>query len=98
MGSIGAMSEGQSADRYDQKGVTDYVPEGVEAVVPYKGTVAQVAHQLVGGIRAGMGYTGSTSIRNLQERAQFIQMTEAGNRESHPHSIKLEKNAPNYAL
>ncbi len=98
MGSLGAMARG-SADRYFQQEVSDslkLVPEGVEGRVPYKGPIANVIHQLVGGLKAAMGYTGSRTIRDLQERAQFVRITNAGLRESHVHDITVTQEAPNY--
>jgi IMP dehydrogenase len=98
MGSIGAMARG-SADRYFQQDITDQlklVPEGVEGMVPYKGPVAQAIHQLVGGLRAGMGYTGSRDIAELQRNARFRRVTGAGLRESHVHDVAISREAPNY--
>jgi IMP dehydrogenase len=98
MGSVGAMARG-SADRYFQQDIKDQlklVPEGVEGMVPYKGPVAQAVHQLVGGLRAGMGYTGSRTISELQRNAQFRRVTGAGLRESHVHDVSVTREAPNY--
>jgi IMP dehydrogenase len=98
MGSIGAMARG-SADRYFQQDIKDQlklVPEGIEGMVPYKGPVAQAVHQLVGGVRAGMGYTGSRDIAALQENARFRRVTNAGLRESHVHDVSVTREAPNY--
>ncbi len=98
MGSIGAMSRG-SADRYFQQEIKDrlkLVPEGVEGRVGYKGPVANVIHQLVGGLRAGMGYTGSHTIAELQTRTRFRRVTGAGLRESHVHDVAITREAPNY--
>ncbi len=98
MGSLGAMARG-SADRYFQGEVADplkLVPEGVEGQVPYKGPVAGVLHQLVGGLRAAMGYTGSRTIAELHEKAEFIQITNAGLRESHTHDVTITRESPNY--
>ena len=98
MGSVGAMARG-SADRYFQQEVTDalkLVPEGVEGRVPYKGPVAQVLHQLVGGLKAAMGYTGSRTIPEMHARANFVRITNAGLRESHVHDITVTREAPNY--
>lgn len=98
MGSIGAMARG-SADRYFQEEVSDslkLVPEGVEGRVPYKGPVANIIHQLVGGLRAAMGYTGNATIKELQKNAQFRRTTAAGLRESHVHDITITREAPNY--
>ncbi len=100
MGSIGAMKQG-SSDRYAQEGtVSDskYVPEGVEGRVAYKGTLAEMVTQLVGGLRSGMGYTGCKSIKELQTNAKFIRITSAGLRESHVHDVIITKEAPNYRL
>ncbi len=100
MGSLGAMTRG-SADRYFQKQGQDpleLVPEGVEGRVPYKGPVGQVVHQLIGGLRAAMGYTGAATIQDLQERAQFVRITNAGLRESHVHDIQITAEAPNYRV
>jgi IMP dehydrogenase len=98
MGSLGAMARG-SADRYFQQDIKDMlklVPEGIEARVPYKGPVSAVLHQMVGGLRAGMGYTGSPDIDNLQRHARFRRITGAGLRESHVHDVAITREAPNY--
>jgi IMP dehydrogenase len=98
MGSIGAMARG-SADRYFQQDIKDQlklVPEGVEGMVPYKGPVAQAIHQLVGGLKAGMGYTGSRDIAELQRNTRFRRVTGAGLRESHVHDVAISREAPNY--
>ena len=98
MGSVGAMARG-SADRYFQQEVKDslkLVPEGIEGQVPHKGQVSAVLHQLVGGLRAAMGYVGAATIADLQSRAQFIRITNAGLRESHPHDVMVTREAPNY--
>jgi IMP dehydrogenase len=98
MGSVGAMARG-SADRYFQQEVRDslkLVPEGIEGQVPYKGAAAAVVHQLVGGLRAAMGYTGAASIKELKERAQFIRVSGAGLRESHVHDVMITREPPNY--
>jgi len=98
MGSLGAMARG-SADRYFQQDIKDMmklVPEGIEARVPYKGPVSAVLHQMVGGLRAGMGYTGSPNIDDLQRHAQFRRITGAGLRESHVHDVAITREAPNY--
>jgi IMP dehydrogenase len=100
MGSVGAMARG-SADRYFQQEVRDtlkFVPEGVEGRVGYKGPVAPIIHQLVGGLRAGMGYTGSSTIAELQKNARFRRVTAAGLRESHVHDVAIDREAPNYRL
>ena len=97
MGSLGAMACG-SKDRYFQENSKKLVPEGVEGRVPYKGTVSDAIFQLVGGIRAGMGYCGCETIPDLHERAQFVKITGAGLKESHPHDIYITKEAPNYSV
>ncbi|MFN2501246.1 MAG: IMP dehydrogenase [Pyrinomonadaceae bacterium] len=100
MGSIGAMKKG-SSDRYAQEGtVSDgkYVPEGIEGRVAYKGTVAEMVTQLVGGLRSGMGYTGCKDINELQSNARFVRITSAGLRESHVHDVIVTKEAPNYRI
>ncbi len=102
MGSLGAMSQQQgSSDRYFQEEadtVEKLVPEGIEGRVPYKGSVLAVIHQLLGGIRASMGYTGSQTIETLHEKAQFVRVTSAGMRESHVHDVTITKEAPNYRM
>ncbi|UAB79780.1 IMP dehydrogenase [Erythrobacter sp. SCSIO 43205] len=97
MGSVGAMARG-SADRYFQQDVSalKLVPEGIEGQVPFKGPAADVIHQLVGGVKAAMGYTGSETIKDLQERAQFVRITNAGLSESHVHDVAITREAPNY--
>lgn len=98
MGSVGAMVQG-SADRYFQGGVKQsnkLVPEGIEGRVPYKGPVSNVIHQMVGGLRAAMGYTGCATIEEMKEKAQFVRMTGAGFRESHVHDVTITAEAPNY--
>ena len=97
MGSLGAMAKG-SKDRYFQEDNKKLVPEGVEGRVPYKGMVSETIYQLMGGLKAGMGYTGCRSIEELHEKAQFIRITGAGLKESHPHDIYITKEAPNYSL
>ena len=97
MGSLGAMNAGNSSDRYGQKGAKKYVPEGVEALTPLQGTLHEVLFQLLGGLKAGMGYCGARTIAELQRNGKFIRITEAGRVESHPHSIRIEKKAPNYS-
>jgi IMP dehydrogenase len=100
MGSIGAMERG-SKDRYFQTHEEEkakLVPEGIEGRVPYKGTLSASVHQLIGGIRAGMGYCGAENLKALKERAQFIRITSAGLRESHVHDVVITKEAPNYRL
>ena len=96
MGSIAAMEKG-SRDRYFQTGTKKLVPEGVEGRVPYKGPLADTVYQLLGGLRSGMGYCGCKTIPELQERGQFIRITGAGLKESHPHDINITKEAPNYS-
>jgi IMP dehydrogenase len=96
MGSSGAMNQG-SGDRYFQSGSKKFVPEGVEGIVPYKGPVADVIYQLVGGLRAAMGYTGSNDIAALQTRSRFTRITMAGLIESHPHDVTITQEAPNYS-
>lgn len=98
MGSVGAMSRG-SADRYFQQDIKDHlklVPEGIEGQVPYKGPVREIIHQLVGGVKAAMGYTGSETIGDLQKRARFVRITNAGLSESHVHDVAITREAPNY--
>jgi len=98
MGSVGAMARG-SADRYFQQDIKDQlklVPEGIEGQVAYKGPVREVVHQLVGGVRAAMGYTGSPTIADLQKRARFVRITNAGLSESHVHDVAITREAPNY--
>ncbi|MBE5072982.1 IMP dehydrogenase [Erythrobacteraceae bacterium E2-1 Yellow Sea] len=97
MGSVGAMARG-SADRYFQQDVSamKLVPEGIEGQVPFKGPAADVIHQLVGGIKAAMGYTGSATIADLKERAKFVRITNAGLSESHVHDVAITREAPNY--
>lgn len=97
MGSLAAMNEG-SGDRYFQEDKKKFVPEGVEGRVPYKGPVSDTIYQLVGGLRAGMGYTGCANILEMHEKAQFIKITGAGLKESHPHDIYITKEAPNYSI
>jgi IMP dehydrogenase len=98
MGSVGAMARG-SADRYFQKEVEDsmkFVPEGIEGQVAYKGPIAAIIHQLVGGLRASMGYVGARTIEEMQQRARFVRITGAGLRESHVHDVQITREAPNY--
>ncbi len=103
MGSMGAMTEGSGsgAERYGQAHVTDsgkLVPEGIEGRVPYKGLLADVIHQLVGGLRAGMGYCGSRNITELRENTRFVKISPAGLREAHVHDVMISKEAPNYQV
>ena len=98
MGSLGAMARG-SADRYFQEEVREtlkLVPEGIEGQVPYRGPMAQIVHQLVGGLRAAMGYTGNATIAAMQRRCTFLRVTQAGVRESHVHDVAITREAPNY--
>lgn len=95
MGSVGAMSEG-SADRYFQEGQKKLVPEGIEGMVPHKGPLSDVVFQMVGGLRAGMGYTGCATIEDLRRKACFVRISSAGLIESHPHDVTITKEAPNY--
>jgi IMP dehydrogenase len=102
MGSLGAMADG-SADRYFQSDISSanaekLVPEGIEGQVPYKGSVLAILHQLTGGIRSSMGYLGCKSIDELHEKANFVEITSAGVRESHVHDVKITKEAPNYHI
>ena len=98
MGSVGAMARG-SADRYFQQDIKDQmklVPEGIEGQVPYKGPARDVVHQLVGGIKAAMGYTGSATIEDLRQNGKFVRITNAGLSESHVHDVSITREAPNY--
>lgn len=99
MGSIGAMQEG-SKDRYfqEREDLKKLVPEGIEGRVPYKGSLADTVYQLIGGVRAGMGYCGTATIEELHQKARFVRITSAGLRESHPHDINITKEAPNYSV
>jgi len=97
MGSIGAMRAG-SSDRYFQEASRKLVPEGIEGRVPYKGPLAETVYQLVGGLRAGMGYCGVRTIQELQTKTRFVRITSASIKESHPHDIQITKEAPNYAI
>ncbi|KUL03717.1 MAG: Inosine-5'-monophosphate dehydrogenase, partial [Synergistales bacterium 54_9] len=98
MGSLGAMKEGRSRERYFQQDRPDekLVPEGIEGLVPYKGPLGGVVQQLVGGLRAGMGYVGAADIAELQDKSRFVKITAAGVKESHPHDVVITKEAPNY--
>jgi IMP dehydrogenase len=100
MGSLGAMQQG-AADRYfqerDESG-EKLVPEGVEGRVPYKGSVVQVIHQLMGGLRSSMGYTGCETINEMRQKVQFVGITAAGVREAHVHDVQIVKEAPNYRV
>jgi IMP dehydrogenase len=99
MGSLGAMKKG-SRDRYGQGGTADekLVPEGIEGRVPHRGSLASILSQLVGGLRAGMGYTGSRTIADLRKDAKFIRISSAGLRESHVHDVIITEEAPNYRV
>lgn len=97
MGSLGAMNNG-SRDRYFQEGAKKLVPEGVEGRVPYKGAVSETIFQLLGGLRAGMGYCGTRNIPLLKENGKFIRITGAGLKESHPHDVQIIKESPNYSV
>ncbi len=97
MGSLGAMAQG-SSDRYSQDVSSKMVPEGIEGRVPYKGMLADLAFQLVGGLRSGMGYTGCATIKGLQQNARFLRVSAAGLREGHVHDVAITKEAPNYRL
>jgi IMP dehydrogenase len=100
MGSIGAMQQG-SKDRYFQDSEDNaekLVPEGIEGRVPYKGSVKNVIHQLMGGLRASMGYVGVKTIKDMRLKAEFVQITNSGIRESHVHDVQITKEAPNYRL
>jgi IMP dehydrogenase len=100
MGSIGAMQKG-SSDRYFQDSENNadkLVPEGIEGRVPYKGSVISVIHQLMGGVRASMGYVGARTIDEMRNKAHFVQITSAGMRESHVHDVQITKEAPNYRV
>jgi IMP dehydrogenase len=97
MGSLGAMEKG-SKDRYFQENDQKLVPEGIEGRVPYKGPLNDTIHQLIGGIRAGMGYCGTKDLEDLRENGEFIKITNAGLKESHPHDVQITKESPNYSL
>ena len=99
MGSLGAMARG-SADRYFQENIADekLVPEGIEGRVPYKGSVNNVIHQMVGGLKAGMGYTGCRTVRQMQKNCRFVRITDSGLKESHVHDVKIIRESPNYGI
>ena len=97
MGSLAAMAKG-SGDRYFQEDAKKLVPEGVEGRVPYKGTVSDTIYQLMGGLRSGMGYCGTKTVRDLQQNGRFVRITGAGLKESHPHDVYVTKEAPNYSV
>lgn len=96
MGSVSAMKEGHSADRYFQEDQKKLVPEGIEGMVPHKGPLSDVVFQLIGGLRAGMGYTGAATIEDLHKKTRFMRISPAGLAESHPHDVQITKEAPNY--
>ena len=96
MGSLGAMPLG-SKDRYFQEGNKKLVPEGVEGRVPYRGPLADIVYQLMGGLRSGMGYVGQRTIAELRKNAKFVKITNASLIESHPHDISITKESPNYS-
>jgi len=100
MGSLGAMAQTKgSADRYFQSaesGVEKLVPEGIEGRVPYKGSLSAIVHQLMGGVRSAMGYTGSIDIETMRSKPEFVKITNAGMSESHVHDVSITKEAPNY--
>lgn len=101
MGSLEVMKEGTSRDRYFQELAapeTKLVPEGIEGMVPYKGSVASIIQMVVGGLKSGMGYAGCKNIEELQARAKFIRISAAGLKESHVHDVTITKEAPNYRL
>jgi IMP dehydrogenase len=100
MGSVEAMQKG-SKDRYFQDAEDDLkklVPEGISGRVPFKGSIQEVMHQVMGGLRAGMGYCGSADLKELQEKGKFVRITSAGVKESHPHDVMITREAPNYSL
>ena len=97
MGSVAAMEKG-SKDRYFQEDNKKFVPEGIEGRLPYKGPLSETIYQLIGGIRSGMGYCGTATLEELRENSQFVKMTGAGLRESHPHDVQITKEAPNYSM
>ncbi len=97
MGSISAMQSG-SKDRYFQSEVKKLVPEGVEGRVAYKGSLSETIYQLMGGLRSGMGYCGTPTIKDLKENSRFVRITGAGLKESHPHDVYITKEAPNYSF
>jgi len=102
MGSLGAMSHSQgSSDRYFQdvdSGTEKLVPEGIEGRVPYKGSMSAIVHQLMGGLRSSMGYTGSANIEQMRTKTQFVKITASGMSESHVHDVSITKEAPNYRI
>ena len=99
MGSLGSMAQAHGGrDRYFQQGNKKLVPEGVEGRVPYKGYLSDTVYQMIGGLRAGMGYCGCSNINELKQNAKFVRITGAGLKENHPHDIHITKEAPNYSL
>ena len=94
---MGAMEAG-SSDRYFQEGERKLVPEGIEGKVPFKGKLSDIIFQMVGGLRAGMGYCGTPTIKDLKEKGQFMKITAAGLTESHPHDVSITKQPPNYTI
>lgn len=96
MGSVGAMTAGDGADRYFKDDSDEFVPEGVEGAIPYRGAVEDQLHQLVGGLQSGMGYVGAPDIRSMKRDAEFVRITDAGRTESHPHDVMITDEAPNY--
>ena len=102
MGSLGAMAQAQgSSDRYFQDttgGAEKLVPEGIEGRVPYKGSISAIVHQLMGGLRASMGYTGCATIEDMRTKPEFVRITGAGMAESHVHDVQITKEAPNYRV
>ena len=101
MGSLGAMAQQQgSSDRYfqDATEAEKLIPEGIEGRVPYKGSLISIVHQLMGGVRSAMGYTGCSTIEEMRQKARFVRVTTAGMRESHVHDVSITKEAPNYSL
>jgi len=97
MGSLGAMAQG-SKSRYFQEEAKKFVPEGIEGRVPFKGQVSETLFQMIGGIRSGMGYCGCRNLAELRQNAQFIRITSAGLKESHPHDVQITREAPNYSV
>jgi len=100
MGSLGAMKRG-AADRYfqdNEANVDKLVPEGIEGMVPFKGSIVQIVFQLAGGVRSSMGYCGCRTIDEMRARAEFVEITNAGMRESHVHDVRITKEAPNYRV
>jgi IMP dehydrogenase len=98
MGSVGAMKSG-GGDRYlkEETDGEEFVPEGVEAATPYKGTLASELHQLVGGMRSGMGYVGAATLPEFKQRSEFVRVSAAGQTEGHPHDVMITDEAPNYS-